>query len=73
MLTYFILLQSRIPTQEEANVVCWAADQDGFVSQEAFLGAKFWFEDKEASTDLYYHEPFERKRFIKESLFRANE
>ena len=48
------------------------ADSNGLISRDAFIGASFWFEDSEGSKDLPQHEVFNRKRFVKESLFEAN-
>ena len=42
------------------------------MNQEAFVNATFWFEETEDSKDRHYHLSFERKRFIKEELFRVN-
>ena len=39
---------------------------------DAFLGASFWFDEGEKSIDKDHYEPFERKRFVKEELFKAN-
>ena len=48
------------------------ADSEGCIGREAFVNATFWFEATEGSKDRHYHLPFERKRFIKEELFRVN-
>lgn len=71
-MTYFILLQSPILDLQEAAKIQLLADGEGCISQEAFVGATFWFEKTEDSNDRHYHLPFERKRFIKEELFRVN-
>ena len=47
MLSYFILLTTRIPTEDEAALLNRIADADGCISEEAFLGASFWFEQDE--------------------------
>jgi len=72
LLTYLILKQSKVPTQAEADSLRKLADAEGHISREAFVGASLWFEADEGSTDRDYHEPFERRRMIKEELFAAN-
>ena len=72
MMTYFILIQSKIPSQQEADKLSQLADSDGCVSKETFVSSAFWFDKNEATEDLDYHIPFERNRFIKEQLFRVN-
>ena len=72
LMTYFILLQSPILDLQEAAKIQLLADSEGCINQEAFVGATFWFEKSEDSNDRHYHLPFERKRFIKEELFRVN-
>ena len=72
LMTYFILLQSPILDLQEAAKIQLLADSEGCIGQEAFVGATFWFEQTEDSNDRHYHLPFERKRFIKEELFRVN-
>ena len=47
MLTYFILLQTRIPSEQEAALVNNIADADGCIGEQAFLDAAFWFEQDE--------------------------
>ena len=71
-MTYFILLQSPVMDLQEAAKIQLLADSDGCINKEAFVGATFWFEKTEASKDQHYHLSFERKRFIKEELFRVN-
>ena len=72
LLTYFILIQSKVPSQQEVAVLQQIADADGYIGKEAFVGASYWFERAEESKDAPHHLPFERIRFIKEELFRAN-
>lgn len=71
-MTYFILLQSPVLDLQEAAKIQVLADGEGYISKEAFVGAALWFEATEGSKDRHYHLPFERKRFIKEELFRVN-
>lgn len=72
LLTYLILLQSAVPSQAQADKLRELADAEGHISKDSFVEASFWFEQTEASTDGDYHEPFERRHMIKESLFEAN-
>jgi len=72
MMTYFILMQSKVPSQQEADKLTEVADGDGYIGNEAFVGAIFWFDKTEVTKDLDYHLPFERIRFIKKALFRVN-
>lgn len=72
LLTYFILLESKVPTEAEASAITKLADQDGCIAKEAFIAANFWFDQTESSKDLPENEPFERKQEIKSVLFDAN-
>lgn len=72
LITYFILLQSPVLDLQEAAKIQLLADGEGLISREKFVGTTFWFEATEGSKDRHYHLPFERKRFIKEELFRVN-
>jgi len=72
LMTYFILLQSPVLDLQEAAKIQLLADNEGCISKETFVGNTFWFERTEDSNDPHYHLPFERKRFIKEELFRVN-
>ena len=72
LLTYFILLQSPVLDLQEAAKLQLLADSEGCIGKEAFTNTTFWFEETEGSKDRHYHLPFERKRFIKEELFRVN-
>lgn len=72
MLTYFILLVTRIPNEQEAALVNQIADADGCIGEEAFLKAAFWFEHDEQSKERDHHEHFDRSLLIKKELFRAN-
>ena len=66
LLTYLILLQSPVPSEAQADKVRELADAEGHISKESFVSASFWFEETEGSTDGDYHEPFDRRRMIKE-------
>lgn len=72
MLSYFILLQSKIPSEKEAEKLLQIADKDGHIGKDVFLAASFWFDGMETTKDLDYHLPFERVKMIKEQLFRTN-
>ena len=72
LVTYFILLESSVPTEQQAEQIAKAADQAGNVSKEAFVSAKFWFEEQESSKDHPQNQPFDRRKLIKEILFDAN-
>ena len=61
-----------MPTEQEVAVLDQIADADGHISEEAFVGASYWFERAEESKDAPHHLPFERVAFIKKELFRAN-
>lgn len=72
LLTYFILMHSSIPSEQEAAVVTQIADAEGCIAEQSFLESAFWFEETEKSKDREHHEVFDRKMLIKKELFRAN-
>ena len=72
LLTYFILLCSDVPSESQLDAFNHIANEKGLIDKETFVGTTFWFEQTEDSQDRPQHEVFERKRFVKESLFDAN-
>ena len=72
LLSYFILLCSEVPSERQLDAFNLIANEKGLIDKETFVGATFWFEQTEDSQDRPQHEVFERKRFVKESLFDAN-
>ena len=48
------------------------ADEDGYIYPDPFKNTVFWFDSTESSKDPEYTLPFERKRMIKELLFKVN-
>lgn len=72
LLSYFILLQSAVPSKAQASAIKALADKDGLISEDKFGRAYLWFERTEGSKDPDYHLPFERKLFVKQWLFRVN-
>ena len=61
-----------MPSQQQAEVFNIIANDNGLIDKENFVKSTFWFEETEDSKDRAQHEVFERKRFVKESLFDAN-
>ena len=72
MYTYIVLLKSPPPKPEDLELISKLADEDGFIYLEPFKNTVFWFDSTESSKDPAYTHPFERKRMIKELLFKAN-
>ena len=73
MFTYFCLLKSSIPTDKEIEPLkssCKA--ENGLVSCDNFMKAKFWFEESESSVDRPGSHVFERAKMIKQMLFDAH-
>ena len=70
--TYIVLLKSAPPKTDDLELISKLADEDGFIYLEPFKNTVFWFDSTESSKDPAYTHPFERKRMIKELLFKAN-
>lgn len=70
--TYVILLKSPIPNAEDLALIERLADEEGFIYLDPFRKTVFWFEDTESSKDPEYTHVFERKKIIKDLLFKAN-
>ena len=70
--TYVVLLKSPPPSAEDLELIMNLADEDGFIYLEPFKNTVFWFDSTESSKDPVYTHPFERKRMVKELLFRTN-
>lgn len=71
-MTYLTLGNSPLPTVNKLNEAKVSAGGKDMVTKAQFVGAKFWFDECEASRDRQYSEPFDRASMIKEILFDIN-
>merc|ERR1712228_753344 len=72
LFTYIILLQSKPPKDAELQVIGKLADDDGYIYEEPFVKTVFWFDETESSKDPDYTHKFDRKKMIKQLLFKTN-
>ena len=70
--TYIVLLKSPPPKPEDLDLIMKLGDEDGYIYLEPFKNTVFWFDSTESSKDPEYTLPFERKRMVKELLFKTN-